>query len=151
MKTSPAGVLFISTFEGWRDTTYLDTSKLWTIGYGHLIRPDEQYLLTTRITKELGLKLLERDIRLAEDCVASNTLSFGLEQHQFNALVSFTFNLGCRTLRNSTLLSRIRKGDKHAIDDILIWNRDKLGVRQGLIRRRACEWLMYEGREVDLA
>lgn len=151
MRMSGAGIYLTSSFESWSATPYKDSGGLWTIGYGHLIRPNESYLLTANLDQATGSKLLANDVRLAEMCVSDNLGSTTLTQYQFDALVDFTFNVGCRNFRTSTLFSRIKKSDLQAADDFLIWNKDESGkTRQGLIRRRAVEWLMYSGKEVDL-
>jgi lysozyme len=148
MRTSFGGLAAISTFEGWSPTAYKDSAGLWTIGYGHLIRPNESHLLTSVIDELEGARLLQKDVRLAEDCVTANCPA--LEQYEFDALVSFTYNLGCRSLRNSRLLTRIKQKDKRAADELLIWNIAGGKVVRGLIRRRAIEWAMFNGREVNL-
>lgn len=149
MRISPAGIALTSSFEGWRSRAYRDSGKKWTIGWGHLIRPNEEYLLLSPISREVGDHLLRTDMRLAEQCVLANCPP--LSQYQFDAIVDFTFNCGCRNLRNSTLLRRLNRGDPRTADELLIWNRDATGkVRRGLIRRRAVEWNMFNGKEVDL-
>lgn len=157
MRISPAGIALTSSFEGWRSKAYRDSGKKWTIGWGHLIRPNEEYLLLSPISREVGDHLLKTDMRLAEDCVNANWVLFtppipplSIEQHQYDAIVDFTFNCGCRNFRNSTLLRRLRKGDTRAADELLIWNQAGGRVIRGLIRRRAVEWNMFNGKEVDL-
>lgn len=148
MRISPAGIALTSSFEGWRSKAYRDSGKRWTVGWGHLIRPNEEYLLLSPISREVGDQLLRTDMRLAEDCVLYNCP--GLNQYEFDAITDFTFNCGCRNFRNSTLLRRLKQKDPRAADELLVWNQAGGRVIRGLIRRRAVEWNMFNGKEVDL-
>src|SRR5579864_8252343 len=90
MKISSIGLDLITRFEGFRAAPYNDAGKEPTIGFGHLIKPGEQF---TTITRNQALDLLTKDVHFAEDAV--NTLvKVRLTQDQFDALTSFVFNTG---------------------------------------------------------
>src|ERR1700743_31650 len=100
MDYSDAGYALTEEFEGLRLTAYQDSVGVWTIGYGHTgadVTPD----LT--ITQEQAGALLQQEVAASVSCVNA-AVTVELAQNQFDALVDFTFNLGCGSLRSSTLL-----------------------------------------------
>ncbi|MBK9292561.1 MAG: lysozyme [Bacteroidetes bacterium] len=102
MKTSSTGLNLIKTHEGLRLEAYQCPAGRWTIGYGHT-RTAQAGM---RITEAQAHMLLQSDLAAAEAIV--NTALPGLKQHQFDALVSFVFNVGAKAFLNSTLLRKIR-------------------------------------------
>lgn len=82
--------------EAYRLTVYLDSEGLPTVGEGHLVLPSDNLKLGDVITAERADKFLEQDLAEAESCV--NRHCSDLTQHQFDALISFTFNEGCGNL-----------------------------------------------------
>ncbi len=96
-----------SMHEGFRAAPYQDTAGNWTIGYGHKLGDAEWY---ASIDEAQGTHLLADDIRVAEDAVNS-LVSVDLSQAQFDALVSFVFNIGAGAFRKSTLLAKLNAGD----------------------------------------
>lgn len=108
MKLNQSGIDFIKKHEGWRDSVYLDSAGLETIGYGHLLKSGESFDGT--ITKQQGESLLLHDVSIAEKAV-NDLVGVVLNQNQFNALVSFTFNLGRGNFEESTLLRLINDGN----------------------------------------
>lgn len=136
-------------FEGLRLKKYLDTSGLPTIGIGHLLTKSELASGKIRIggvpvkwsfglTREQAFDLLRQDLDIAEEAV--DRLAPGLTDGQFDALVSFTFNLGVEAFEGSTLLRKIRAGDLEAVPQQLMrWNKDEGKVLAGLTRRRQAE------------
>lgn len=103
MKTSKAGLDLIKRFEGFRAGVYLCPAGVATIGYGHAIKPGEKF---TTITEHHAESLLIDDVEEAEEYV-NELVEVGINQDQFDALVSFTFNLGGGALKRSTLLKKI--------------------------------------------
>lgn len=144
MKISESGIAYLKLHEGLRLNAYRDVAGLWTIGYGHLIKlPEEKGLLDYRISLELADKFLREDVQTAEDCV-NKAVKVTLTQGQFDALVSFTYNLGCGALNRSTLLALLNKGDYGgAAEQFLRW--DKAGGKPwpGLTKRRQQERKMF--------
>ena len=145
MQTSTRGIELVQEFEGLRLKAYQDVVGKWTIGYGHLIvLPQEKGLLDYEIAQETALNLLRSDLKAAEDCVSSKVI-VDLTQGQFDALVSFTYNLGCGALNRSTLLRLLNAGEyTRAGEQFLLW--DKAGGKPvaGLTRRREAEKRMFD-------
>lgn len=115
MKTSELGIAFIANEEGWVPRVYDDKRGNLTVGYGHRVREHEHF--PTTLTHEEGLRLLARDVRTAEDVVNAR-VRVPLNQNQFDALVSFAFNIGeghfvedPDPVKNCSVLSRINAGD----------------------------------------
>lgn len=134
--TSEAGQRLIAKFEGLRLDSYQDQKGVWTIGYGHT-GPDVTPGLS--ITQELAEHLLSKDLQVAE-LVVNHTVKVLLDQNEFDALVSFVFNLGGRSLANSTLLTLLNKGDKAgAAAQFKRWNHVGGVENLGLTKRRAAE------------
>ena len=97
----------IKNHEGLRLTAYKDGGGVWTIGYGHT-GSDVREGLTIPLSE--AERLLTRDLRVAEGHV-NDAVKVKLTQNQFDALVSFTYNLGGGAFRSSTLLKLLNAGD----------------------------------------
>jgi lysozyme len=138
MQISQAGIDLIKSFEGLRLEAYPDPAtggNPWTIGYGHTgdVEPGQV------ITETQAEELLRQDVAQFEMCV-NGALQVTPTQGQFDALVSFAFNVGCRNLRNSTLLRKLNAGDDvGAAAEFTRWNRAAGKVMAGLTRRREAE------------
>ena len=114
---------FITKEEGARNKAYKDSKGLWTIGVGHLIKADEQHLITTTLTDEQVEELLRSDLKWCSEAVESS-VRVPLTQPQFDALYSLCFNIGETNFRKSTVLRKLNEGDyKGAADAILMWNK----------------------------
>lgn len=142
MHTSEEGKLFIKDFEKLKLTAYDDGYGYWTIGWGHTTKVRPGHV----IDEERAEVLFEQDLNIAEDAV-NDFVDVGLEQHQFDALVSFVFNVGAGAFRNSTLLRLLNgggclRGVEHQFQR---WNKVSGKVSNGLTRRRAAEQKMFEG------
>ncbi len=128
-------------FEGCRLEAYQDGCGIWTIGYGHTKNVYKGMV----ITEDQAIKLQESDIAIAEQCVSLN-VKVPLTQDEFNALVDFTYNLGCRNFRTSTMLTLLNKKDY--IGAAAQFNRwDYGGGKQiaGLLYRRMAETKEFDG------
>ena len=139
MKTSIIGRNLIKTFEGYRDTAYLDPAGIWTIGYGHTGGVKEG----DTVTEEGADALLKQDLKAAENTV--NATGLTLSQLQFDALVSLVYNIGSGNFNNSTLLKLLKVSTKPA-DDLEKWwkayNKARGKKLKGLERRRAAEYAL---------
>jgi lysozyme len=135
MKLSQDGKKLIQSFEGLRLSAYQDSVGVWTIGYGHTkgVKPGDQ--INSRRADELFME----DVKGFE--VEVNTLvTVPLTQGQFDALVSFCFNLGINALRKSTLLKLLNQDDREgAARQFGRWTQAGGTVLAGLERRRAAE------------
>ena len=140
--TGDKGVELICHFEGLKLERYRDAVGLWTIGYGHLILKTEMEKLI-KITTGEAKTLLRKDLRRTEQGV-QKLVSVSVTQNQFDALVSFCYNLGQENLRNSTLLKKVNAKDyKGAADQFLRWNRAGGKVLAGLTKRRTDERKLF--------
>lgn len=135
MKISDLGIELIKKHEGLRLDPYRDVAGYWTVGYGHLITDGDM----KSISPEEAESILRNDLEKAEKCVI-NGVKTPLSQAEFDALVSFVFNVGCQAFRNSTMLRLINRGEMDdAADQFLRWNRAGGRVVKGLINRRIAE------------
>lgn len=136
MKTSQKGIDLIKKFEGTVLKVYKDAVGLPTIGIGHLIKKGEVF---TTITQQQAEELLAKDLKQFEEGV-STSVKVALTQNQFDALVSFAFNLGMGNVNSSTLLKKLNAGDiQGAANEFLRWNRAGNKVLPGLAKRRLAE------------
>ena len=141
MRLSPAGVDLIKAFEGYRPTVYLDIAGKATIGYGHLVRPGESFGYLDGTEAEA---LLRQDVASAESAV-SRLITAPLHQLQYDALVSFTFNLGSGALQRSTLRQQANRGAHAEVPaEFLKWVRAGGKVSKGLVKRRIAEAALYQ-------
>lgn len=97
-----AGLNLIKRFEGFSPTIYICPAGYPTIGYGHVVLAHEQDQFAAGIMQADATELLRKDVRIAERAVL-RLISVPLTAGQFDALVSFTFNLGAGALQRSTL------------------------------------------------
>jgi lysozyme len=135
MRTSEAGILLIKSFEGCRTVAYQDAVGVWTIGYGHTIDVKEGMT----ITQHQCDVMLEVDIETYENYVNKYVI-VSLTQNQFDALVSWVYNLGPTNLRNSTMLKVLNAGKYSEVPyQMKRWNRAGGKVLKGLVVRRETE------------
>lgn len=136
MKTSNQGIDLIKGFEGLRLTAYKCSAGVWTIGYGHTKNVREGM----HIPPEFATLLLVDDLETFEVGV-SEVVEVFLHQYQFDALVSFAFNVGMTAFRQSTLLRRLnnREPAEKVAAEFLRWNKAGGKVVEGLTRRRKRE------------
>lgn len=138
-RTSPEGLRIIKEAEGLRLKAYQDTGGVWTIGYGHTgpdVKPGQV------ITEAVADALLVEDVREAE--IAVEKLFPVTNQNQFDALVSFTFNLGGGQVGESTLRRLHNEGDyAGAKAQFARWRFDNGKELAGLVKRRAAEAALY--------
>jgi len=140
---SPAGVALIRAFEGFSPTLYRCPAGWETIGYGHRVSPDEVPRLVRGISVAEGEVLLHQDIQQIEGQIRP-LLPKTLTQGQWDALVSFAFNLGSGRLKTSTLRQKVLAGDHTAAaQEFLKWVYVKGKPSPGLRRRRLAEMVRY--------
>jgi lysozyme len=95
------GMDLVKRFEGFSATVYICPAGFPTIGYGHLLRDDDQMIIDDGISLAEAEQLLRKDLRAAEQAVL-RLINVPLTDGQFDALVSFTYNLGSGALQSST-------------------------------------------------
>ncbi|EPW7259895.1 lysozyme [Citrobacter freundii] len=144
MQTSDKGIALIKQFEGCKLTAYQDSVGVWTIGYGWTQPVDGKPIRAgMTIKQETAERLLKTGLVSYENDV-SRLVKVGLTQGQIDALVSFTYNLGSRSLSTSTLLRKLNAGDyAGAADEFLRWNKAGGKVLNGLTRRREAERALF--------
>ena len=142
MGLSNSGLNLVKSHEGLRTTAYRDPVGVWTIGYGHTasVKPGQN------ISEAQAEQLLRKDVGWAEDAVRAK-VKVPLTQGQFDALVSFTFNLGAGALGRSTLLKKLNAGD-YAGAQAEFGKFVHAGGRvlPGLVRRRGDEAQLFGNR-----
>ncbi len=136
MKISQKGIDLVKSFEGLELKAYKDSVGVVTIGYGST---GSHVSMGMRITREQAEQLLKKALERFEKGV-SDLVKVPLNQNQFDALVSFSFNLGLGNLKSSTLLKKLNVKDyQGAADEFPRWNRAGGKVLKGLTRRRIAE------------
>lgn len=142
MNISIVGLAHIKGWEKLRLNRYLDEGGKPTIGYGHLIKPGEN--LDT-ITESQANGLLLMDLRDAINAV-NKAVKVPLTQSQFDALVSFVFNVGASRFYNSTLLKLLNKGDISGVRlQFGKWVYVGKTISAGLVNRRAGDLKLFDG------
>ena len=139
MKTSNKGINLIKKYEGFRSKAYLCPARIWTIGYGHTSGVKSGDV----ITEAQGEEYLRADLKEAENVINYHNLE--LNQNQFDALVSFVFNLGPGNFNRSTLLKLI-KGSRYDVRikaEFRKWVYGGGEVLNGLVKRRKEEAELY--------
>lgn len=147
MIASEKAIDLIARFEGFSSAPYLDPIGVPTIGYGstwgRLGSPIT--LEHPPIDKDEGKALLEMVVRSMEVSIG-RLARVALEQHQFDALVSFTYNVGTGNFQRSTMRMKLNRGDySGAANEFWKWRRAGGRILPGLVRRRAAEERMFRG------
>lgn len=138
------GIDLIKRFEGFEPEIYLDAAGLPTIGYGHLLRPGEAEMFIGGIFEAAGEALLIKDVAIAERAVL-RLIKVPLTDGQFDALVSFTFNLGGGALQRSTLRRKVNREEHDEVPaEFMRWVWAGGRKLRGLVRRRAAEAGLYK-------
>lgn len=143
MKTSAEGLALIKKFEGLELTAYKCAAGVWTIGYGHTkdVQEGDEWSETH------ADHMLEVELEEFEEYINDN-VTVALSQNQFDALVSWVYNLGPANLKASTMLKVLNSGDYEGVPaQIQRWNKAGGKVLEGLIRRRKAEALLFIGRD----
>ena len=144
MQTSDKGIALIKQFEGCKLTAYQDSVGVWTIGYGWTHPVDGKPIRAGMTIKQETAERLLKTGLVSYESEVSRLVKVGLTQGQFDALVSFTYNLGARSLSTSTLLRKLNAGDyAGAADEFLRWNKAGGKVLNGLTRRREAERALF--------
>lgn len=156
MKMSTEGRTLLTQWEGKRNEVYTDSAGLPTIGVGHLLTRDELssgkiLLLGIPVKYHNGLTGLEIDKLLSQDLAgAEGAVNCGVEaplnQNQFDAIVSFVFNVGRTAFFGSTLRKALNHRKYLEVPTQLRrWNRSGGQVVQGMVNRRENEIKLFEG------
>ncbi len=143
MNTSAEGIALIKKFEGCELEAYQCSAGVWTIGYGHTKDVEEG----DTISKDQAEEMLVEELHEYENYV-NEYVNVALSQNQFDALVSWVYNLGPANLKASTMLKVLNEGKYEDVPyQMKRWNKAGGKVLDGLVRRREAEALLYQGRE----
>ena len=138
-----SGLRLIKSFEGLRLKAYQDVVGVWTIGYGST-RGVKSGMVITEAEAE---RLLREDVHRFEQAVNS-AVKVPINDNQFSALVSFSYNVGAEALRISTLLKLLNQRDySGAANQFPRWNKAGGRVLAGLTRRRNAERALFLGQD----
>ena len=148
MKVSQRAITLIKHHEGVRNKPYRCPAGLWTVGVGHLIGDGKSLPESwnrTFSSEEID-GLLKRDLNRFELGVHKMLLNVPLRQHEFDALVSFCFNLGLGCFQRSTIRQAIIRGDKEqAMESLVKYCKAGGKILKGLQNRRLDERKMFLG------
>lgn len=139
METSKTGLDLIKHFEGCELYAYKCPAGVWTIGYGHTkgVEPGMQ------ITEQDAEDMLKEELIEYESYI-NDLVTVGLNQNQFDAMVSWVYNLGAGNLKASTLLKVLNAGDYAGVPaQIIRWNKAAGKELEGLTRRREAEASLF--------
>lgn len=136
---SDAGLALIKRWEGCRSAAYRCPAGIWTIGYGHT----KTAAPGMKISRQQAEELFREDLKVFEAAV-TKLVTVPLSQNQFDALVSFTYNVGSGALAKSTLLALLNsKNYLGAAEQFLRWNRAGNVTLAGLVQRRQAEYELF--------
>ena len=157
MKVSDAAVEVIKHHEGKRNKPYSCPALLWTIGYGHVLYPEQAKLKLEerkayplrpehdKIWSDGGIDaILRSDLTRFESGVLRLCPGAINSQAHFDALVSFSFNVGLGSLQSSTLRMKYNRGEyEAAAGEFVKWNKGGGRVLPGLTQRRLAEQALF--------
>lgn len=137
------GLQLVMQYEGLSREIYVCPAGYPTIGYGHVVRTEEVAQYADGVTKAQAEAILRADLRIAEAAVV-RLITTPLTDAQFDALVSFTFNLGAGALQRSSLRQKVNRGEHNAVPaEFMRWVWAGGRRLEGLARRRKAEAERY--------
>ena len=137
------GLALIKKFEGCELKAYQCSAGVWTIGYGHT----KDVVEGMEITQEEAEQMLVDELHEYESYI-NKYVTVALSQNQFDALVSWVYNLGPANLKSSTMLKVLNSGEYEDVPaQMKRWNKAGGKVLEGLIRRREAEACLFQGKE----
>lgn len=148
MQVSDRGIEMIIAFEGLEEDAYKCPAGVWTIGVGHTGEVDGIAIgRGMHITRDKAMQLLRQGLAHFEEYINAEPYAKKLKQHQFDALVSFVFNVGRTAFHSSTMRRKLCSGaDNDSVAaEFGRWIYGKKGMLPGLVRRRKIEAEMFLG------
>ena len=137
------GLALIKKFEGCELEAYQCSAGVWTIGYGHTKDVQKGDVWSQSHAEHM----LEVELHEYESYI-NEYVTVALSQNQFDALVSWVYNLGPANLKSSTMLKVLNSGEYEDVPaQIKRWNKAGGKVLEGLIRRREAEACLFKGTE----
>jgi lysozyme len=146
MQISESGLDIIKAFEGYRLSAYQDSVGIWTIGYG-----STQGVHVGMVITAAQAEAMLRDSAVTFQSFVTAVVKQPISQKMFDALVSFTYNVGQGNLQKSSVLRLLNIGDYQSSGDaFLLWNKAGGQVVAGLVRRRGMERALFLSGIADL-
>lgn len=145
MKLSEEGVKLIKSFEGCRLQAYKDVGGVFTVGWGNTFRANGDRVKEGDVISKVEADQLFETIYPRYEQIVRDNVTAELNQNQFDALVSWTYNLGGGNLQKSTLLKKINAdpNDVTIREEFMKWNKVRGVEYRGLTRRRDAEANLY--------
>ncbi|MBO4521155.1 MAG: lysozyme [Alphaproteobacteria bacterium] len=141
---SEKGLKAIKTFEGYSPLEYTCVAGKRTIGFGHVLKPNESYVCG--VSEEQAEELLIQDLKTVETAV-DMLVKVPLKEYQRDALVSFAYNIGAYAFQRSTLLKELNAGNYEQVPKQLMrWIYVNGKPCYGLSRRRQAEAALFENK-----
>ena len=143
MKPSNKSIELVKHFEGFESAAYLCPANVWTIGYGHTkdVQPGDEW------SESNADHMLEVEMEEYEGYI-HDSVTAPINQDQFDALVSWVYNLGGGNLKASTMLKVLNAGQYEEVPaQMMRWNKAGGKVLEGLTRRRQAEANLFMGKE----
>ena len=148
MYVSSNCVNLVKKYEGFRSKPYKCPANVWTIGYGSTfyLNGEKVSMYDSEISETFASELLEKVLNDFATKV-DNIIKVSLNQNQFDALVSFTYNIGISAFTKSTLLTKLNHADfQGASNEFIRWNKANGKVLKGLTNRRLDEQKLFENK-----
>ena len=147
MKISDKGLKLIQEFESFEAKPYLDSARVWTIGYGSTYYPNGKKVtgkdkpINRLYAETIQKNVIENDFEPVINELLKNEIEKGfINQNMFDAILSLTYNIGVNGFKRSSVLKWLKQGDKeNASNAFLLWNKSGGKVLKGLVNRRKKE------------
>ena len=147
MKTSENGLKLIQEFESFEANPYLDSAKVWTIGYGSTYYPNGKRVtgrdkpITREYAETIQRHVIATDFEPVINELLKREIASGfINRNMYDAIISLTYNIGVNGFKKSSVLRLLKQGDKqNAADAFLLWNKSGGKVLKGLVNRRKKE------------
>ncbi|KAJ9643628.1 hypothetical protein H2201_006266 [Coniosporium apollinis] len=139
-------IAMLKELEGFRATPYTDVNRP-AIGYGHQCRLPGCAELSPPISEAEATELMLQDLETYRNCLTAKLGSVTLNENQYGALASWTFNVGCGNMQDSTLVRRLLAGEDPntvAAEELPKWKFVGDQVSQVLVRRRQEEIALFQ-------
>ena len=147
MKTSENGLKLIQEFENFEAKPYLDSARVWTIGYGSTYYPNGKPVtgrdkpITREYAETIQRNVIATDFEpVINELLEKEIASSFITQNMYDAIISLAYNIGVNGFKKSSVLRLLKQGDKeNASNAFLLWNKAGGKVLKGLVNRRKKE------------
>lgn len=147
MKTSENGLKLIQEFENFEAKPYLDSARVWTIGYGSTYYPNGKPVtgrdkpITREYAETIQRNVIATDFEpVINELLEKEIASSFITQNMYDAIISLAYNIGVNGFKKSSVLRLLKQGDKfNAGNAFLLWNKAGGKVLKGLVNRRKKE------------